>query len=1590
MKKSLLLVFLVLMLVLTFMVVGCDKTDDSTNNDGSSDVCESHDFVIELSVVPATCSNDGIRVLQCSKCEATQEEIIPKLGHTYEEKYSFNENEHWIATSCGCYDIQKDLGKHNFGEWIEVQPATCEVMGYKERVCAQCGYIESQETALADHTYSTELSYDEMGHWYQATCMHDVKKSYETHEFNAWETYKPTTCYEDGIERRYCDCGYFEENIVYTCGHKFSEELTFDDKGHWYYAVCEHDKEMMEYSDHQFDEWQTRVPATCTTDGEQYRTCYCGYEEVDVLEATGHSYEQVYTYDATGHWLESNCGHTGEISAYAEHQFGDWLTRVPATCTTEGEQYRVCYCEYEETYTIGATGHSYSKDYTYDETAHWFEAICEHSGEISGYSLHNYGEWNTIIPAGCLTEGQMNRYCDCGHVQYDVIPAKGHNFEEGNCTGCDESYTYGLEYESINDQEDRLIGLGSNSNLRVIVVPKVNENDKKVTSIGSTAFNSARINELTLPASIVEVQAEAFKDATIGLVMVEEAEDAQLYVADGSLYFRNNSNIILIKITDYSDLNKFDGITISAYAMQGLYDKNVRIYNSTIEAHAIERALYTNILMDNCLVDSSALNQSEYVKIYHKGVEIGAREGCLENVSNLTNAYYSETVPETAGLFWRYEGDEIVEFYGANYSDGLQFEINEARTAYSVVGYAGSDEVIVVPATYLYKDVNAVGAYAFTFLDYRVSEVTLPETIKIIGEGAFDGSAVKVALPAGVEQIGAMAFRNTATIELENNKLPETLVSVGEFAFNTLEGIVVVPQSVVTMGVNVFGAGATVLCKASSKPVGWNESWYIENYYCFDVKAYGILNGMIWAETSSGVTIVNVTSQLTEINVPEKINSIAVNAINYGAFGICFEATSITVPFIGTSEKQGSEASMHNIFGFSDEDDLSSWFRALEKITITNETILGDKAFNLIPAKEIDLTECNIEEITGTAFLGSLIETFVLPNAVKKIGDHAFYNQQTISELVINAESQLQSIGNYAFSQCPNLMLPALPSTVKEIGNYAFYGIKNTNYTSYTINDDIEKIGLGAFGGIEIASLTIPFTGHSIDSDITHLSYIFGDNEPTTDRVSSLPNTLTSVIVTKDTLIKDYAFAGSEIASVTYTQAITEIGNYAFVLNNTLNTLNIVDNIERIGDNAFSGCASMSSFTFSKVKHIGSYAFANCLGVTSLVIPETVEYMGQGMLEEMRMNLKHLTVPFVGETADSKNGTLAYWMPYSGMTIELESVVITNATRIANGAFKEINSLKSITLNDKIEYIGSQAFYNCVALTNVKLPAQLFEIGESAFENCVQYQFNKLPDTLNRIGKYAFKNTAVQGVLELPASLTSMNFSFAGRYGQITKINSRNYRQIQTYEMFDDGITNDQMPEIVYGYENSIYTNDNGDEFYYSVNNDGTVTITKYVGSYDVVIPENINGKVVRDIGVTFRYDSYNSIVVPSGVTRLYSRSLDFNSYLETITLSDGSLKFIGANAFTSNSSITHYVIPESVEVIENFAFQGSKTNLIIYLKHSEIPDTFGEYWNSKDESGDYSVKYTVYCYGDPNDGSLPSGTYWYYDEVGQIKVYSR
>ena len=45
----------------------------------------------------------------------------------------------------------------------------------------------------------------------------------------------------------------------------------------------------------------------------------------------------------------------------------------------------------------------------------------------------------------------------------------------------------------------------------------------------------------------------------------------------------------------------------------------------------------------------------------------------------------------------------------------------------------------------------------------------------------------------------------------------------------------------------------------------------------------------------------------------------------------------------------------------------------------------------------------------------------------------------------------------------------------------------------------------------------------------------------------------------------------------------------------------------------------------------------------------------------------------------------------------------------------EMWSLQNLTLNEGIEKIGEQAFYNCMQMTNLYLPSTITEISSSAF-----------------------------------------------------------------------------------------------------------------------------------------------------------------------------------------------------------------------------------------------------------------------------------
>ena len=96
--------------------------------------------------------------------------------HTYSEEYSYDEDRHWYASTCGCENEFKNRGYHVYGTG-EKQPT-----GETIYTCKTCGYKKS--IVHHEHTFEEDYSFDAEKHWFKATCAHkDQVKALEKHSF---------------------------------------------------------------------------------------------------------------------------------------------------------------------------------------------------------------------------------------------------------------------------------------------------------------------------------------------------------------------------------------------------------------------------------------------------------------------------------------------------------------------------------------------------------------------------------------------------------------------------------------------------------------------------------------------------------------------------------------------------------------------------------------------------------------------------------------------------------------------------------------------------------------------------------------------------------------------------------------------------------------------------------------------------------------------------------------------------------------------------------------------------------------------------------------------------------------------------------------------------------------------------------------------------------------------------------------------------------------------------------------------------------------------------------------------------------------
>ena len=145
----------------------CDRCNE-TDTIIEAGSAKGHTEVIDKAKV-ATCTETGLTEgKHCSVCNIIliKQEITPAKGHTYSEKWTYNESEHWHSATCG-HNVEKDRATHTFDEnkkctvcdYITVKPLGLELQSsvFDIDKSNKTGYLKVANT-VTDYDFSDKFT----------------------------------------------------------------------------------------------------------------------------------------------------------------------------------------------------------------------------------------------------------------------------------------------------------------------------------------------------------------------------------------------------------------------------------------------------------------------------------------------------------------------------------------------------------------------------------------------------------------------------------------------------------------------------------------------------------------------------------------------------------------------------------------------------------------------------------------------------------------------------------------------------------------------------------------------------------------------------------------------------------------------------------------------------------------------------------------------------------------------------------------------------------------------------------------------------------------------------------------------------------------------------------------------------------------------------------------------------------------------------------------------------------------------------------------------------------------------------------------
>lgn len=851
---------------------------------------------------------------------------------------------------------------------------------------------------------------------------------------------------------------------------------------------------------------------------------------------------------------------------------------------------------------------------------------------------------------------------------------------------------------------------------------------------------------------------------------------------------------------------------------------------------------------------------------------------------------------------------------------------------------------VKIPKVFQEKPITAIGDSAFLNLT-NIKNITIPDTINIIGNMAFRGTGInQITIPGSIRNIGNMAFFNCKS--LQTVYILYGVETIGDAAFGNCTSLdtVAISPSVTKMtnksfeksdGVEVQGTSNSVAGQYTSTlttikkaklsddspvvydyEIGDDDKAIIKGYYGESLTPE-IPNKISDKETGHIAEGAFKDKPITAIKLPDTLTTIGANAFANT------KVTVVTVPDNVTAIGKGAFDDTENLVLKGSSTALDEYISQTQNIKFVpygpgltayhNLEILNSGNGSLSAGRSGMYKNGSKITLKAKANSGYNFQKWTVlgEGSIDNVNDiETVFNMPDVdtsikvnfekSRLVIENGVVLKYYGSGALiipeewgkegTDDPNKV------PVTSISSNVFYDAGNP--TSIKIPKTVVTIPNSMFHQYT-NNYCSNLTSIEVDENNPNYSSVDGVlfNKDKSILIKYPSNKAEATYTIPDTVksIDANAFYRCRnLTSVILQNGLTDIGNQAFYECYKLTSISFPETLVTIGSSVFYDCRSLTNIVIpSSVTSIGSSAFYGCSGLINIVISSSVTSIGSqafyncSKLVDINVDANNTNYSSVDGVLFDKNETTLIVYPI-GKT-ELNYIIPNNVINIASHAFAYCTNLTSIQIPEGLTSIGSYAFAYCTNLISANIPSSVTTIGSYAFVGCSKLQTIIIPDGVTTIDSSAFSGCSEVTQIVIPSSVTSIGsktFYNCSKLQSITvDANNPNYSHI-------DGVlfNKNKTRLIVYPMAKTDIT-------------------------YDIPV-----GVTAIDSHAFYNCDNLTAITIPVGVTAISDYTFNNCSNLTSITVPEG-ITNIGYWAFGNCSNLSNLVLPESLTSIDSYAF---------------------------------------------------------------------